>query len=142
MSATRADIALLFVICSVGAAGLGLRAQSALIAIPLIVQLLLSNLVFSEAEYYSQLFMLKDNLSLRYLASSPITFALIALLIRYCEAIKGLVSYGAKANKSVVFAMAAYTITLCLIARPDEYRLFLPLILPVFEDYRQKGVSI
>ena len=145
MSATRADIALLFAICSVGAAGLGLRTQSALIAIPLIVQLLLSNLVFSQAEYYSQLFMLKDNLSLRYLASSPITFALIALLIRYCEAIKGLVSYGAKANKSVVFAMAAYTITLCLIARPDEYRLFLPflpLILWVFEDYRQKGVSI
>jgi hypothetical protein len=35
--------------------------------------------------------------------------------------------------------MAAYTITLCLIARPDEYRLFLPflsLILWVFEDYR------
>ena len=63
MSATRADIALLFAIRSVGAAGLGLRAQSALIAIPLIAQLLLSNLVFSEAEYYSQLFMLKDNLS-------------------------------------------------------------------------------
>ena len=108
-------------------------------------QLLLSNLVFSQAEYYSQLFMLKNNLSLRYLASSPITFALIALLIRYCEAIKGLVSYGAKANKSVVFAMAAYTITLCLIARPDEYGLFLPflpLILWVFEDYRQKRVSI
>ena len=116
------------------------RPQSALIAIPLFVQLLLSNLVFSQAEYYSQLFIYAQRqLSLRYLASSPITFALIALLIRYCEAIKGLVSYGAKANKSVVFAMAAYTITLCLIARPDEYRLFLPflpLILLVFEDYR------
>lgn len=109
------------------------------------VQLLLSNLVFSEAECYSQLIQRKDILSLSYLASSPITFAWIALLIKYLEAFKDLVSYGAKENKSIFLAVAAYTITLCLITRPDEYRLFLlflPLILWVFEDYRQKGVSI
>ena len=145
LSVTRADIALLFAICSFGVAGLGRPTQTALIAIPLIAQLLLSNLMFTEAEYYSQIFMLRDNLTLRYLGSSPITFAWVALLIRYWQPFKSFVSYGARESKSSVFAMIAYTITLCLIARPDEYRLFLPflpLILWLYEGYREEVESI
>ena len=144
LSAPRADVALLFAICSFGVAGLSRPTQSALIAIPLTVQLLLSNLMFTEAEYYSQFFMLRDNLTLRYLGSSPITYAWVALLIRYWQPVKSFVSYGAS-DKSSVFAMVAYTITLCLIARPDEYRLFLPflpLILWLYEEYREEAGSI
>ena len=82
LSATRADIGLLFAICNFGVAGFSRLTQSALIAIPLIVQLLLSNLMFTEAECYSQFVMLRDNLTLRYLGSSPITYAWVALFIR------------------------------------------------------------
>ena len=84
--------------------------------------------MFTEAEYYSQFVMLRDNLTLRYLGSSPITYAWVALFIRYWPPFKSFVSYGARENKSSVFAMVAYTITLCLIARPDVYRSFLPLL--------------
>ena len=38
--------------------------------------------------------------------------------------------------------MVAYTITLCLIVRPDEHRLFLPLILWLYEGYKGKVGSI
>jgi len=82
LSATRGDIGLLFAICNFGVAGFSRLTQSALIAIPLIVQLLLSNLMFTEAECYSQFVMLRDNLTLRYLGSSPITYAWVALFIR------------------------------------------------------------
>ena len=144
LSAARADIGLLFAIWSFGVAGFSRLTRSALIAIPLIVQLLLSNLMFTEAEYYSQFVMLRDNLTLRYLGSSPITYALVALLIRYWQPFKSFVSYGARENKSRVFAMAAYTITLCLIARPDEYRIFLPCLPPIlwlYEGYREEAGS-
>ena len=101
-SATRADIGLLFTICSFGVAGFSRLTQSALIAIPLILQLLLSNHMFTEAEYYSQFVMLGDNLTLSYLGSSPITYAWVALLIRYWQSFKSFVSYRARENKSSV----------------------------------------
>ena len=100
--------------------------------------------MFTEAECYSQFVMLRDNLTLRYLGSSPITYAWVALFIRYWPPFKSFVSYGARENKSPVFAMAAYTITLCLIARPDEYRIFLPCLPPIlwlYEGYRGRWVQ-
>jgi len=121
------------------------QTQSALIAIPLTVQLLLGNLMFSEAESYSHFFMLRDSLTLRYVGSFPITYAWAALLVGYWQSFKSFVSYGARENKSSVFAMVTHTITLCLIERPNEYRLFLPfrsLILWLFEGYMEEVGSI
>ena len=58
--------------------------------------------MFSEAESYSQFFMLRDSLTHRYFSSSLITYAGVALLIGHRQPFKSFVSYGAIENRRSV----------------------------------------
>lgn len=139
MSFTRADIAFLFAISALGLANASMVVKGGLAIVPLAIQLLLSKVIFSDAEYFSKVVMISDNLSLRFLTSSPLTYFLIALSILHWSSIFHFVKQMAKSDKLILLAIFGYGLTLFLIARPNEYRLFLP-ILPIvlwkLEEYR------
>ena len=76
----------------------------------------------------TSLVMISDNLSLRFLASSPLTYFLIALLVGYWPSIINFIKQVAKTHVFVLVAMCGYVVTLFVIARLNEYRLFLPFL--------------
>jgi hypothetical protein len=128
MSFTRADVAILFAVSALGLANASMLLKICVAIVPLAVQVLLSTVIFSDAEYFSQLVMISDNLSLRFLASSPLTYFLIALLVGYWPSIINFIKQVAKTHVFVLVAMCGYVVTLFVIARLNEYRLFLPFL--------------
>tara|TARA_B110000444_G_C18572254_1_gene469934 strand:- start:232 stop:606 length:375 start_codon:yes stop_codon:yes gene_type:complete len=98
------------------------------VGIPIIVQLLLSNTIYPGAKYYSELIMVTDNLSLLYFINNPTTYLLAALAIFYWERIRELVTHLHAENRFVLIIIAGYILTVFVIGRPNEYRLFLPLL--------------
>lgn len=128
MSFTRADVAFLLAVSALGLANASMPAKAAIAAIPLVVQFLLSTVIFAEAEYFSRLIMLADNLSLRFLMTSPLTYLVFGLLLFYWTAVAAFVRRAAKTHRVILLAMAGYVLTLLVIARPNEYRLFLPFL--------------
>ncbi|MFP6827418.1 MAG: hypothetical protein VB977_15085, partial [Pseudohongiellaceae bacterium] len=128
MSFTRADVAILFAVSALGLANASMLLKICVAIVPLVVQVLLSTMIFSDAEYFSQLVMISDNLSLRFLASSPLTYFLIALLVGYWPSIINFIKQAAKTHVFVLVAMCGYVVTLFVIARLNEYRLFLPFL--------------
>ena len=128
MSFTRADVAFLFAVAAMGQANASIAIKAGIAIIPLAIQFLLSAVIFSEAEYFSQLIMITDNLSLRFLMSAPLTYLLIGLLVMHWSEVIGFVRQAAQSHKFVFSAMVGYVFTLFIIARPNEYRLFLPFL--------------
>ena len=127
-SFTRADIALLIgLVCSVYMSFV-LWEKFIVVGIPIIVQLLLSNTIYPGAKYYSELIMVTDNLSLLYFINNPTTYLLAALAIFYWERIRELVTHLHAENRFVLIIIAGYILTVFVIGRPNEYRLFLPLL--------------
>jgi len=144
MSFTRADVAFLFAVSALGLGNASTVVKAAIAVIPLVVQLLLGKVIFAEAEYFSQLIMLSDNLSLRFLMSSPLTYLLLGLLMFYWNSVFSFVKRTVQSHTLVFLAMAGYVLTLLVIARPNEYRLFLPflpLILWLLREHRIVGVN-
>jgi hypothetical protein len=127
-SLTRADIALLVgLVCAIC---MGLRVWEIvlLVSIPVITQLILSNVVFPEAEYYSALIMLAENLTFNYLLNNPLSYLLAGLLLLRTEAIKEFLRGQDKSGLIICCLMLAYFVTVLVIGRPNEYRLFLPFL--------------
>jgi hypothetical protein len=128
MSFTRADVALLFAMASLGTGQIKPALRGGLLLIPPLAQYVLSQLLFPEARYFSAVIMLEDNFGGSYLLRSPLTYLLLGLALYYHQRVGLFLSKAWHSNKSILLAMLAYTAALLVIARPNEYRLFLPLL--------------
>jgi len=136
-SFSRADVALLMAAIAATSKLSSTVEKAVLLCIPLGCQLLLQYVIFPEAEYFTTVFMLADNLSLQYLANSPLSYLWLGLLIIYRRVIGRFLHYLVQNNPSVLIVLGGYTLVLLLVARPNEYRLFLPLIPIVSWHLRQ-----
>lgn len=126
-SFTRADIALLVgLICSIYMMQ-SIAEKLLTAAIPLGVQAFLNFIMFPEAEYYSNLVMISDNISLSYLANNPTTYLLAGLTVFYWAHVKSFIAYLARDEKIILLLIMGYVLTVCIIGRPNEFRLFLPI---------------
>ena len=144
MSFTRADVAFLIAVAAFGLQGASYWSKGCIAAIPLVAQFLLSTVIFPEAEYYSQLIMIADNLSLIFLLVSPLTYLFIGLLLFYWDAVLAFFKFSAQNNRIILAAMVGYVAVLLVIARPNEYRLllpFLPLVLWLLQEQKTTGVA-
>jgi len=127
-SFTRADMALLVgLVCSVYMS-LAIWEKFITAAIPLIIQLLLDTTIFPEALYYSDLIMLSDNISLIHFVSNPTTYLLLGCSIFYWESIREFIAYLFNDQKFIFLLIMGYFLTVFIIGRPNEYRLFLPTV--------------
>jgi len=127
MCLTRADIALMFALL-----GLTLSMPNWLkalaIMLPLIAQYLLSEVVFPEAVYFSPVVMLLDNLSLRFFITSPLTYLWLGLGVVFFRQITAFLRACWQQYRPILLILLAYCGVLFVIARPNEYRLFLPML--------------
>lgn len=127
MCLTRADIALMFAFL-----GLTLSIPSWLkalaITLPLVAQYLLSEVVFPEAVYFSPVIMVLDNLSFRFFITSPLTYLWLVLGAIYYSKIVSFLKQCWQQQRLVLLILLGYCGVLFVIARPNEYRLFLPML--------------
>ena len=127
-SFTRADIALLVgLVCSVYML-LGIWEKCITVAIPLICQLLLSTKIFPNAQYYSDLIMVSDNISLVHFFNNPMTYLLSGCAIYYWSSIREFMIHLYQEQKFILLLLAGYLLTVFIVGRPNEYRLFLPML--------------
>ena len=130
-SFTRADIALLVgLVCSVYML-LGIWEKCITVAIPLTCQLLLSTKIFPNAQYYSDLIMVSDNISLVHFLNNPMIYLLSGCAIYYWSSIREFMIHLYQEQKFILL-LAGYLLTVFIVGRPNEYRLFLPMLPIIF----------
>ena len=127
MCVSRADLALMYALLTL-VLKLPLYAKAIAIALPLLSQYVLGQVVFPEAEYFSPVIMLQDNLSLQYFISSPLTYLWVGLVIYYFSAVMSFIKQSWHEQRILFLVLLAYCLTLFVVGRPNEYRLFLPLL--------------
>lgn len=128
LSFTRADIALLYAVIYLGATNAPMALRLTALITPLVAQFLLTRVIFPEAEYFSAIVMLQENLRGAFLLGSPLTYLAVALILFYWQAIAVFTKQLFKELPIVGLAIAGYLLLLLVIAMPNEYRLFLPLL--------------
>lgn len=138
-SFSRADIALLIGLVCALSMGLHPLAKLLTAIVPLLVQYLLGNYIYPESEYYADVIMLGDNLSLVYFANNPATYLLLAVLLHW-QAIKDFLADKYRHEKLILALLLGYVLTVFIVGRPNEFRLFLPL-LPVILLLRLKSAT-
>lgn len=127
-SFTRADMALLLsLVCAIYM--MQFIAEKVLTAaIPIAVQILLVAVIYPDAEYYSDLLMVVDNISLIYFINNPTTYLLVGVVIIYWSETRDFLR-NLYVEQSLVFVfLAGYVLAVFVVDRPNEYRLFLPLL--------------
>lgn len=125
---TRADVALLFAVVSFSWLGWRYWQWAPVLALPVIIQLLLSRVLFPDAVYFSPLVMLADNLSGRFLAASPLSYLLLGTLVICWRPLTGFARLAWGSHRLPLLSLIGYGALLFVIARPNEYRLFLPML--------------
>jgi hypothetical protein len=128
LSASRADVALMIAAAGLGLARPGVLVSITSLAIPLLMQGLLQWLIFPEAEYFSAVVMVQDNLSGRFLFASPLTWLLAGLALLYLQQIRTISCFAWRCYRVTAVVVLGYVLTLFIVARPNEYRLFLPML--------------
>ncbi len=129
LSFSRADVALLYAVAGLGIlAGQSVLLRVTCLALPVLVQLLLSRVIFPEAVYFSDVVMLQENFTRGLLLLSPLSCLVLAVMLAWFAPIRDALAQAARTQPWVLFAMVGYTLTLFVIAMPNEYRLFLPLL--------------
>lgn len=128
LSFTRADVALLYSAVFVGATTAKWSIKAVVLATPLLAQLLLTQVLFPNAEYFSAVVMLAENLRGGMLLGSPLSYLVLAMLLLYRNEILLFCTKLFKELPIVAVALAGYVALLFIIAMPNEYRLFLPLL--------------
>lgn len=128
LSFTRADVALLYAAVFVGATTATRSIKVVMLTIPLLAQLLLTQVLFPDSEYFSATVMLVENLRGVFLLGSPLTYLVLALLLYYRNEALLFCSKLFKELPIVAVALAGYVALLFIVAMPNEYRLFLPLL--------------
>lgn len=127
-SASRADVGMLYAVVAVLLIRPSIPLALCMLAIPAGMQFVLSRIVFADAEYFSEVFMLMRNLSEGWVIRAPLTGFLLAVLLIYAGPIRLWSRWAWNHYRGVFVTLLAYALTLCVIAMPNEYRLFLPLL--------------
>ncbi|HEX2898757.1 MAG TPA: hypothetical protein VHS96_03460 [Bacteroidia bacterium] len=125
LSFSRAEIALIYALFATFYRN---RSYAVLIPIPIITQILLQEVFFPDAEYYSKAFMLWDNLRLHYLLRNPATYLIAAALIVFRQQLFAFVKRTFKINAYFYLLLVGYAFLVLMIGRLNEYRLYLPFV--------------
>lgn len=128
LSFTRTDIALLYAVIYLGATNAPMALRITALITPPVALFLLTRVLFPEAEYFSAIVMLWENLRGAFLLGSPLTYLVAALILYYWQSIAPFTKQLFTEFPIVGLAIAAYLLLLLVIAMPNEYRLFLPLL--------------
>lgn len=139
LSFSRADIALLYSVVGAGCLRNSILEKLLIVAIPLAAQLLLSEIIFPDAEYFTAVVMLATNLSGDFLVRSPVLYLVFGALLVYWPIMKQIVVHTFQHQKVAFLAVGGYLFALMIVAMPNEFRLFLPLVplyLWLWEDFK------
>jgi|GEM_PF-1918992 hypothetical protein len=102
-----------------------------LVLIPVISQLLIQFVLFPDASYYTQTWMLSDNLSGYYLVRNPATYLFLAYLLLDWERVKKGFIWLKNRYPAILWISAGYILLVFGVGRLNEFRIFLPF-LPLF----------
>jgi hypothetical protein len=119
-SFTRADVALVLAVISFAYVSFNNLEKGLIVVIPIGIQLLLSRVLFPEAEYFSSVVMIMDNLGGRFLIGSPLSYLIIGLLICFWSEVAGFVSSAWRQRKQALIPLLSYCVLLFIIARPNQ----------------------
>jgi hypothetical protein len=125
ISFSRTDIALIYALFGTFYRK---RSYALFIPIPIIVQIMLQEWIFPNAQYYSKVFMLRDNLSLYYLSRHPGTYLLAATILVFWKPIFAFVKGTFRKNVYFYLLVMGYGLLVLVIGRLNEYRLYLPFL--------------
>ncbi len=130
LSFARADIALIFALWFIVYQSRKTVATLLWVFIPPLVQFILQEVIYPDAEYYSQKVMLLDNLSGYYLLRHPATYLIIASGIAFWRPIRAFLQRTWD-QKWFYLMLLGYLGLVMVIGRINEYRLYLPFV-PIF----------
>lgn len=125
LSFSRAEIALFYALFATFYRN---KSYAALIPIPILAQVVLQEWIFPNAQYYSKVFMLWDNLRLHYLLHNPATYLIAAAVLAYWRPIRDFVMQTFRRNYYFYLILMGYVLLVALIGRLNEYRLYLPFV--------------
>lgn len=125
LSFSRADIALIYALYATFYRN---GSYAIWIPLPIVVQLLLQNVFFPEAQYYTKTIMLLDNLKLHYIIQHPATYLIMATALAFWRPIVGFVRVTIQKNYYFYLLIAGYLLLVLVIGRLNEYRLYLPFL--------------
>jgi hypothetical protein len=125
LSFSRADIALIYALF---ATFYRHRGYAFLIPIPVFAQILLGEVLFPDAVYYSKVIMIRDNIELFYLLRNPATYLILAALVAFRRQILEFLRRSFKINYYFYLLLAGYFLLTMVVGRINEYRLYMPFI--------------
>lgn len=128
LSFTRADIALLYAILYLASVRPPVANSVLTLLTPPIAQCFLMWIIFPEAQYFSAVIMLQENLRGTFIISSPLSYLVVAVVIYNWQGVRHYCHTFVRKQPVIATALCAYILTLLIVARPNEYRLFLPLL--------------
>ena len=128
LSFSRADTALFMALFWAINARKQLFQIATLTSIPIASQFLLSFVLFPRSEYYTKLIMLQDNLSLRFISTTPLSYLILGTIVLCHRELMARIKIVLHTHPKSCILLAFYLAALTLIARIDEYRLFIPLL--------------
>lgn len=128
ISFCRADIALAYAVIFAFYYTENWIWRGAMVLVPIAAQLLLQSVLFPDAEYYSEKFMLWDNLRLYYLLRHPATYLILAVLIAWRKPIFTFLRSSLKKYWGAYIIFGGYLLLVLFIGRLNEYRLYLPFV--------------
>ena len=105
---TRTDVALLIGLVAGLFMGLGYIWLSVIVVFPVLCQIYLSKYLFTESEYYSEIFMLVDNISLIYFINNPVIYLIAGALLFYREKIKNFLIFARREYGKILFLLVGY----------------------------------
>lgn len=111
------------------------------LALPILVQFVLTESIFPEASYPESIvtFTFLSNLSWRqFWFSAPLVYFLLAVALSFPNTIRRLAVYIRREHMALVFLFGVYTLVIICIGRPREFRLYLayiPMMLMVLNGY-------
>lgn len=124
----RADVALVFALFQAIYLERARWLKTVLVAIPVVTQYVLQTFLFPNARYYTQPFMLFDNLGGYYLAYNPATWGILAAVWLFWDAIRAFARQVRSNYPWLPWLLAGYTGLVLIVGRLNEYRLYLPFI--------------
>tara|TARA_B100001778_G_scaffold283687_1_gene249786 strand:- start:62 stop:1003 length:942 start_codon:yes stop_codon:yes gene_type:complete len=130
-SFTRADVAILVGLVAAHHMHYRIPEKLVVAAVPILAQILLMQYIFPSAEYFSEVVMLKDNISAIYIAGNPVTYLILGAMIVYWRKFSDFLAKVNQHHRFPLILCIGYIVTIFIVGRVNEYRLFLPF-LPIF----------
>lgn len=114
-----------------------------LFLLPIMSHLLMSQVIFPDAVYYCKKIMFYDNISLQFFKNTPGTYLIIAVFLLFSQSINQMFKLTISKYKYFYLAITLYLLTILIVGRLNELRLYLPffpIVIYMIDNYNKEPI--